>query len=222
MIFDFAKIEEIIGYKFKDKELLKGAFVHSSYANEHRVYRSNERLEFLGDSVVSIIVTDYIFNRFRNNEGDLSKIRASLVSEKSFSAIFELMGLDKFILTGAGLKNTKPTRAMMADAFEALVACIYLDGGLEKARKFVLDKLSEALVDIKESGVPDSNKSILQERFKTSKVTYMVVSKGEGQEKFYTAKALIDGEVCGVGEAQKKRDAEEIAAKNALINTKKV
>lgn len=222
MAFDCQKIEDIIGYNFKNKELLKGAFIHSSYANEHRAFKSNERLEFLGDSVVSVIVTDYIFNRFRNNEGDLSKIRASLVSEKSFSFIFEQLGLDKFILTGAGLKNVKPTNAMMADAFEALIAAIYLDGGLEKARQLVLKLLDSALRNINETGVPESNKSLLQEKFKTAKIYYDTKSTGEGQDKFYTAKVLINGVVSGVGTAQKKRVAEDNAALYALQNVKKI
>ena len=222
MVFDYNKIEEIIGYKFKNKDILKGAFIHSSYANEHRAFKSNERLEFLGDSVVSVIVTDYIFNRFRNNEGDLSKIRASLVSEKSFSALFELIGLDKYILVGAGLKNSKPTNAMMADAFEALVACIYLDGGLEKARNFVLGLLENSLDNIVVSGVPESNKSLLQEKFKTAKIYYETKHTGEGQEKTYTATVYINGEPCGTGESQKKRFAEDAAALCALKNVKKV
>lgn len=218
MAFDFEKIEKIIGYKFKDKELCKGAFIHSSYANEHRAYKSNERLEFLGDSVVSVIVTDYIFERFRNNEGDLSKIRASLVSEKSFSAIFASLGLDNFILTGAGLKNTKPTNAMMADAFEALVASVYLDGGINKARELVLKLLDSSLKDINKTGVPESNKSLLQEKYKTAKIYYDTKSAGEGQDKKYFAVVYVNGVPLGKGVSQKKRFAEDMAALEALNN----
>ena len=91
--FDAKTIEKTIGYTFKDKNLLKAAFIHSSYANEHKEVKSNERLEFLGDSVLSVIVTDYIFAHYKNNEGDMSKIRSSLVSEKSLSFIFENLDL---------------------------------------------------------------------------------------------------------------------------------
>ena len=133
----------------------------------------------------------------------------------------EELGLDKFLLTGAGLKNTKPTNAMMADAFESIVASIYLDGGLDKARVFVLTLLESSLQDIKATGVPESNKSLLQERFKTSKIYYETKHSGEGQEKTYTATVYINGLACGVGVSGKKRFAEDIAAKEALLKTKK-
>lgn len=219
--FDAKPIEKIIGYTFKDKNLLKGAFIHSSYANEHKEMKSNERLEFLGDSVLSVIVTDYIFTHYKNNEGDMSKIRSSLVSEKSLSFIFENLDLAKYIVVGVGLKNQKPTNAMMADAFEAIVASIYLDGGLDKARNFVLLVLETALEDINETGVPESNKSLLQEKFKTAKIRYETTHQGEGQEKTYTAVVYINNEPCGRGVSGKKRFAEDMAAKEALNKVKK-
>lgn len=218
--FDAKTIEKIIGYTFKDKNLLKSAFIHSSFANEHKELKSNERLEFLGDSVLSVIVTDYIFKHYKNNEGDMSKIRSSLVSEKSLSFIFENLDLAKYIFVGVGLKNTNPTNAMMADAFEAIVASIYLDGGLDKARNFVLSMLETALEDINETGVPESNKSLLQEKFKTAKIRYETTHEGDGQEKTYTAIVYINNEPCGKGESQKKRFAEDMAAKEALKNVK--
>lgn len=218
---DVKPIEKIIGYTFKDKNILKTAFIHSSYANEHKEVRSNERLEFLGDSVLSVIVTDYIFMNYKNNEGDMSKIRSSLVSEKSLSFIFENLDLAKYMFVGVGLKNTKPTNAMMADAFEAIVAAIYLDGGLDEARFFVLSMLETALEDINETGVPESNKSLLQEKFKQSKIRYETSHSGEGQDKFYTAIVYINNEPCGKGTSQKKRFAEDMAAKEALLKIKK-
>ena len=219
--FDVKPIEKIIGYTFKDKNLLKGAFIHSSYANEHREVKSNERLEFLGDSVLSVIVTDYIYKHYKNNEGDMSKIRSSLVSEKSLSFIFENLNLSKYIVVGVGLKNTAPTNAMTADAFEAVVAAIYLDGGLENARNFVLSVLETALEKINETGVPESNKSLLQEKFKTARIRYETTHKGEGQDKVYSAVVYVNNVACGRGESGKKRFAEEDAAKEALKNAKK-
>ena len=218
--FDIKPIEKIIEYTFKDKNLLKGAFIHSSYSNEHKQVKSNERLEFLGDSVLSVIVTDYIYTHYKNSEGDMSKIRSSLVSEKSLSFIFENLDLAKYIIVGVGLKNTKPTNAMMADAFEAIVAAIYLDGGLDNARKFVLMVLESALETINETGVPESNKSLLQEKFKTAKIRYETTHLGEGQEKTYTAIVYINNQPCGKGVSGKKRFAEDLAAKEALKNTK--
>lgn len=219
--FDVKQVEKIIGYTFKNKNLLKSAFIHSSYANEHRETKSNERLEFLGDSVLSVIVTNYIFVHYKNNEGDMSKIRSSLVSEKSLSFVFENLNLAKYIIVGVGLKNSNPTNAMMADAFEALTAAIYLDGGIESATTFVLSVLDSALEDINETGVPESNKSLLQEKYKTAKIRYETTHDGEGQDKTYTAVVYINNVASGKGVSQKKRFAEDIAAKEALKKVKK-
>ncbi len=218
---EFEKVEEIVGHVFKNKDLLKTAFVHSSFANEHKI-RSNERLEFLGDSVLSVIVTDEIYHKYRKNEGGLSKIRASLVSEKSLSFIFENLGLTRFLKCGEGFKSKEPTKAMQADAMEALIAAIYLDAGLEKAREFVVFVLSDALKGISTHGVPDSDKSKLQEKFKTAKISYQTSSKGEGEEKIYTSRVFINGVMSGIGVSGKKREAEEISAKKALESIKKV
>ena len=218
---DFKAVEAIVMHEYKDKNLLKNAFIHSSYANEHKV-RSNERLEFLGDSVLSVIVTDEIYHKYRKNEGDLSKIRASLVSEKSLSFIFDGLGLTKFLQCGEGFKGKTPTPAMQADAMEALIASLYLDAGIDKAREFVLTVMSEALKGISTHGVPDSNKSLLQEKFKTAKISYQVSSVGEGEEKTYTSKVYINGVMSGIGVSGKKREAEEISAHKALENIKKI
>lgn len=218
---DFNKIEEIICYHFKDINLLKNAFTHSSFANEHKV-KSNERLEFLGDSVLSIIITDEIYHKYKKNEGGLSKIRASLVSEKSLAPIFDGLGLTKFLQCGEGFKNKTPTIAMQADAMEALIASIYLDSGIEKAKEFVLMVMKDALKGITTNGVPDSNKSLLQEKFKTAKIFYQTQASGEGEDKYYTSRVFVNGVMSGIGVSGKKRDAEEISAKKALETIKKV
>lgn len=218
---DLKKIEQIVGHTFKNKELLKTAFVHSSFANEHKI-RSNERLEFLGDSVLSVIVTDEIYHKYRKNEGGLSKIRASLVSEKSLSFIFENLGLTEFLKCGEGFRGKLPTKAMQADAMEALIASIYLDAGIEKAREFVLHVMEAPLKEVNTHGVPDSYKSKLQEKFKTAKIFYQTTSDGEGEEKNYTSKVFINSVMSGIGVSGKKREAEEMSAKKALENVKKV
>lgn len=221
-VFEYSKIQKIIGYEYANKDLLKTAFVHSSYANEHKAQKSNERLEFLGDSVLSVIVTDYIYNHYRKNEGDLSKIRASLVSEKSLSFLFENLGLEQYLLKGVGLKNQKATNAMMADAFEAIIGSIYQDGGIEKARQFVLRMFETAFSQIKRSGVPESYKSLLQEKYKKAIILYETKQIGEGLEKVYNTRVFVNGVMSGIGKAQKKKDAEESAAKDALRKIKKV
>lgn len=218
---NFKEVEEIISYQFKDKSLLKNAFIHSSYANEHKI-ASNERLEFLGDSVLSVIITDEIYHKYRKNEGGLSKIRASLVSEKSLSFVFDQLGLTKYLLCGEGFKNKTPTVAMQADAMEALIASIYLDAGIEKVKEFVLRVMSTGLKGISTFGVPDSNKSLLQERFKNARIFYQTTSTGEGEQKQYSSKVFINGVISGTGVSGKKREAEELSAKQALENVKKI
>ena len=220
--FDIKSLQKIIGYTFKDKKLILTALVHSSYANEHRNVKSNEKLEFLGDSVLSIIVTDYIFAHYRRNEGDLSKIRASLVSEKSLAFLFEQLNLEQFLLKGAGLKNQKATNAMMADAMEAIIGALYKDGGIEVAREFVLKLFEQPLKQIKRSGVPESFKSLLHETFKHATILYQTKASGEGQTRIYNSQVFINGIMSGVGSSVKKRDAEEIAAKKAYEKVKKV
>lgn len=218
---DIAQIEKIIGYKFNNTKLLENAFIHSSYAHENRC-KSNERLEFLGDSVLSIVVTDKIFHHYKMQEGDLSKIRASLVSENSLSFIMQQLSLGQFIKKGAGLRETNPTKAMQADAFEAIVAAIYLDGGLENAKRFVLDVLSSAMSDIDRGGVPDSSKSLLQERLPSAKINYVTTSEGQDNEKIYHAKVYVNDVMSGIGSSNKKKVAEELAAKQVLDSLKKV
>lgn len=219
-MFSCEKIEKIIHYNFKDKNLLKTAFTHSSLANEKKV-KSNERLEFLGDSVLSIVVTDRIYHHYNKSEGDLSKIRASLVSESSLAFVMESLKLDEFLMCGEGLKNQKPTKAMLADNFEALVAAIYLDGGIEKAKAFILNVLDSAMSDIDRGGVPDSAKSLLQEKLKDAKIVYKTEIKQESGEKIYHSSVFINGIMCGTGQSTKKKIAEEISAKMALNNLKK-
>lgn len=218
--FEAKSIEKIIGHNFKNKELLKTAFTHSSFANEHKC-ESNERLEFLGDSILSVIIAEEIFKRYHKSEGELTKIRASLVSESSLAFIAKMLGIDKFLVVGAGLCGKEPTVAMIADLFEATLAALYLDAGMDKARKFVLRIFESALKEIKYAGVPDSFKSKLQEQLKKEKIAYLITASGEGEDKFYTSIVLVNNVECGKGQAGKKRTAEELAAKQALENISK-
>lgn len=214
-MFSVEKIEEKINYKFKNKELLKTAFTHSSLANEKRT-ASNERLEFLGDSVLSLVITDRIYHHFKLSEGDLSKIRASLVSEDSLSLIMEELGMDEQLLCGAAFNGKKPTKAMVADSFEAMVAAIYLDGGEGAAKNFILGVFKSAMSDIDSHGVPDSAKSRLQEKFKNARIVYKTEVTTQNLEKIYNCRVFVNGVMSGIGASTKKKVAEEIAARQAL------
>ena len=125
-----------LSLKFKKKKILQTAFVHSSYSNEHRI-ESNERLEFLGDAVIEFIITEILYLQFQGREGDMSKIRSLVVSEKPLSEAIDKLGLSKYLLNGVGeSKNTTESKAVKCDLFEALVGAIFLDGGIENAKAF--------------------------------------------------------------------------------------
>ncbi|MEG0615798.1 MAG: ribonuclease III, partial [Oscillospiraceae bacterium] len=139
--------EDVINYKFKNKDYLQEALSHSSYANENKKTRhSNERLEFLGDSVLSIVVSQFLFEHFTNlPEGELTKIRSSLVCEKALYAFAQQIDLGEYLMLGKGEEHTggRERPSILADAFEAVIAAIFLDGGLEAARKHIMSFMPE-------------------------------------------------------------------------------
>ena len=165
-IENIVKFEENIRYKFKDRKLLINALSHSSYANENKNPKgSNERLEFLGDSVLSVVVSDYLYKQLDSvAEGDLTKLRASLVCEKSLHVFAQQIELGKFILLGKGEENTggRERPSILADAFEAVIAAIYLDGGMEAARKHILRFIPENITNSPKMAFGDF-KTVLQE-----------------------------------------------------------
>ena len=166
-----SELENRIHYTFKNKKLLHEALSHSSYANEGKRTRSNERLEFLGDSVLSIIVAKHLFTHYTHlPEGELTKLRASLVCEKSLYEFASGFGLGEFLLLGKGEEMTggRERPSIIADAFEALLAAIYLDGGMEQARKFVLQFIPEHLNPKQAKGLNDY-KTTLQEIIQQNK-----------------------------------------------------
>ncbi|MDY3792086.1 MAG: ribonuclease III, partial [Oscillospiraceae bacterium] len=178
-----AAFEEKIGYSFKNKNLLHEALSHSSYANECKKGRSsNERLEFLGDSVLSIVISEHLFSHFKHlPEGDLTKIRASLVCEKALFEFSKQISLGEFILLGKGEENTggRNRPSIVSDAFEAVIAAVFLDGGMEAAREYVLGFIPKDL-DKNSAKKLQDYKTILQEiiqRNPEEKVEYVLRSQ---------------------------------------------
>ena len=160
-----SKLEEIIDYRFKDKKLIYQALSHSSYANEKKnPSGSNERLEFLGDSVLSIVVSDYLYKNLDVAEGELTKMRASLVCEKSLHVFAQQINLGEFLFLGKGEENTggRERPSILADAFEALIAAIYLDGGIEPAAKHIMRFMPEDVHHPQKPAFSDF-KTVLQE-----------------------------------------------------------
>ncbi len=215
-------LEERIGYQFKNKKYLRRALTHSSYANESKEKpESNERMEFLGAAVFSLVVSNYIFHRFHLDEGDLTKIRASMVCEKSLFRFAQEVGLGEELLLGRGEEQmggrTRPS--IVSDAFEALIAAIFLDGGLEPAGKFVLRFVREELDTGERSAFVDY-KTMLQEIVQKNpeeKVSYVLVGEtGPDHDKHFVVEVRLNSNVIGRGESRSKKGAEQLAAKEAL------
>ena len=217
------QLEKNLKYTFKNKELLKNALAHSSYANEKKgTTASNERLEFLGDSVLSIIVSDYIYKNFPNlPEGQLTRLRASLVCEKTLCSFSKQLGVGECILLGKGERaNGGATRpSILADAFEAILAAIYLDGGMEPAKKHVLRFVKSELSHLEHENFKDY-KTELQEiiqRNPEEKLTYVLTGEsGPDHDKCFTVEVHLNSNVIGEGSGHSKKNAEQAAAKKAL------
>lgn len=217
------EFQQKIGYEFKNEALLFEALSHSSFANESKEKRqSNERLEFLGDSVLSIVVSDYLFENYRDlPEGELTKTRATLVCEKTLHSFGNTINLGSFIMLGKGEEATggHERPSIIADAFEAVIAAIYLDGGLDAARAHILKFLPK---DVKSAVAKayDDYKTILQEIIQKNpeeKVEYYLVNEsGPDHNKSFTIQVRLNSNVIGEGTAKSKKQAEQLAAKEAL------
>lgn len=215
-------LEEKLGYSFHDSSLLRHALTHSSYANEHRNegLTSNERLEFLGDSVLGMVVADYLYRTHgQMPEGELTRTRAALVCEESLYEVAKLLELGKYLCLGrgedAGGGRTRPS--ILADAVESVLAAVYLDGGIAQARRLIqtliLDREREKAVD-------RDYKTALQElvqRENGSVLSYRAVGeKGPDHAKTFLMEVALNGEPAGRGEGRTKKEAEQMAARAAL------
>ncbi len=218
-------LQEKINYKFNNIKYLTIALSHTSYVNEHKKLRlkSNERQEFLGDSVLSLVVSDYLFkNHSKLPEGELTKLRAALVCEKTLSQFALQISLGDFLLLGKGesFAEGRKKPSILADAFEALIAAIYLDSGLKNASNFILKFIKGYLIKEKENIFIDY-KTILQEIIQKNpdeKLTYCLVGEvGPDHDKNFTVHLKLNNNVVGEGTARNKKNAEQLAAKEALI-----
>lgn len=213
-----------LDYVFNDEGLLEVALTHSSYANENKkTSKSYERLEFLGDSVLSFIISTYIYNNFKHlPEGGLSKMRAALVCERSLAMCAQKLSLGKYLLLSKGEDATggRERPSILADVLEAVIAAIYLDGGIEQAQRFTLRVLKDSIEQIKAGkGVFKDYKTVLQEQVQQhdGSVEYIHV-KEEGPEhsKVFTVEIQSDGRVLARASGRSKKDAEQNAAHKAL------
>ncbi len=216
--------EKKINYKFKNQKLLKEALTHSSYANEHKDknIKCNERLEFLGDAVLSIVVADYIFeNCPQLPEGELTKLRAALVCEKALYKFGKMINLGDYLLLSKGEKNGGGAErpSIVSDAFEAVIAAIYLDGGMEPATKHILRFVVPEINNRNTKPFKDY-KTTLQEIVQKNpgeKVQYRLVSEtGPDHDKHFVFEVLLNSNAIGKGGGRSKKEAEQNAAREAL------
>ena len=220
---DLSILEENLGYKFKNRKFLEVGVTHSSFANETKEHVTyNERQEFLGDAVLSIIVSDYIFEHYTNlPEGELTKLRASLVCEKSLCGFSNELEMGSFLRLGHGeeLMGGRERPSILADAFEAVLAAIYLDGGIEPATKVVLRFVKKALEHVENAPFKDY-KTLLQEIIQKNpeeRLSYVLVGEsGPDHDKRFEVDVMLNSNVIGHGIGKSKKSAEQIAAKEAL------
>ena len=214
-------------YTFKDINILNRALTHSSYANEYKKHKIiyNERLEFLGDSILGLIVSEYIYKEYPNYpEGELTKLRSTVVCEPTLSFLAKNIDLGKYLLLGKGEEATggRERVSIIADAFEALIGSIYLDGNMLEAKKFVLQHLEPAIKDaINGIELFIDYKTQLQEilqKKNSDKITYQVVKEeGPDHNKSFFTEVYSKEIVLGKGKGKSKKDAEQDAAKSAII-----
>jgi len=216
-------LEKSLKIKFKDLGLLENALIHRSFLNEHRSWKleSNERLEFLGDAVLELIVTDYLFHNYNNEEGELTNWRAALVSAESLAPVAEKIHLEKFLFVGRGeQKNRRSKINILADALEALIGAIYLDRGTKQSSMFIKKNIISKLPNILENQLFVDAKTALQEKAQREwKVTpeYIVIQEGgPDHNKWFEIGVYINKKLMGKGRGSSKQKAEKEAAKAAM------
>ena len=213
-------IQTKINYKFKDPSLLELALTHSSYANEKGSHRNNERLEFLGDSVLGFITAEYLFSTMPGTpEGELTKLRSAAVCEKSLAGFAREIGLGKHLLLGKGELHTGGAErpSILSDAFESVIAAIYLDGGMDAAREFVLRFIRTAQTDVE---LVTDYKTKLQEIIQQNPdehLSYVLAAEsGPDHDKTFTVDLYLNSNCIASGAGHSKKKAEQAAAREAL------
>lgn len=219
-------LEQKIGYSFKNSRWLTLALTHSSYANEHKAHgvACNERLEFMGDSVLGFISAEYLYSKFISKpEGELSKLRSSLVCETALDMYAKQIELGKYLLLGHGedLAGGRTRPSILADAFEALIAAIYMDGGIDCAKKFVLPFIEQAIANNETTHALNRDyKTALQEIAQKNPgeiISYAVVGEtGPDHNKCFSVNVYLNSNLLASGEGRSKKEAEQDAAKQAL------
>ena len=216
-------LETAIGYRFRNITLLQNALTHSSYANErwHNSLKSNERLEFLGDSILGMVVAEYLYSNFQDRpEGELTRMRADMVCEKSLASVAARIELGRHLLLGNGEEQSggRSRDSILADAVESVIAASFLDGGMDAARQFIQRFI---LVEVPVKKLHNADyKTALQELVQQKKnqtLSYTLVGEsGPDHDKRFEVEVSLNGRVIGVGTGSSKKRAEQMAAQAAL------
>lgn len=219
------QIETKLNYVFKDKNYLIRALTHSSYANENKKDRmkNNERLEFLGDSVLGLVISEYLYNNHINlEEGQLTKIRAKIVCESSLGEASRALSIGEYMYFGRGeeLTGGRERTSILSDAFEAIVAAMYLDGGIDVVRKFVLYHMKEIVENATQGRLFTDYKTQLQEEIQVTKgnrIRYEIFKEeGPDHSKLFFTHVKLNDDIIGVGSGRSKKESEQEAAKEGL------
>lgn len=218
------RLEKLIGCKVKDKKIYLQAFIHRSFLEENdKLDTSNERIEFLGDSVLNLVIGEFLYKEFpEEEEGFLTKVRAKMVNKNALSAAAETIKLDEFILFGKNLSKTviNNSKSILADALEAVIGAVYLDAGLQDAKNFITNVIINPILEEGEHLVDENYKSQLLEYAQAEKLSnplYEVIKEeGPQHERVFTIKVSVNKKFYGIGSGKTKKTAEQIAAKRAL------
>ena len=219
------EFENIIGYSFKDISILNNALTHSSFvASKADFLEHNERLEFIGDSILSMVISLHLYSKCKNSpEGNLTRFRAGIVCEQSLYNASDCLKLGKYLLLSKGEENTggRSRVSILADAFEAVIAAIYLDGGIKKAKTFILNNLEDIITGSVENKIFSDYKSFLQEyvqKNNSGKLSYkMLKEEGPDHDKTFEIALYLNNRMIGKGAGHSKKDAQQAAARDALI-----
>jgi ribonuclease-3 len=224
---DFTKLQKKIGTNFKDEQLLITAFVHRSYLNENSDYsQHNERLEFLGDAVLELVTTDFLYQNYPNPEGDLTNWRSALVKTETISDVSKSLGFEDYLFLSRGESKSqgRARQLILANCFEAVIGAIYLDKGYEEAKKFITENLLKLLPEILEKKLYVDPKSLIQElaqRKESITPRYDVLSEtGPDHKRIFKVGVFLDDKKIGEGEGASKQLAQQAAAEDALKSYK--
>lgn len=219
-------LEKELNYSFKDKRFLKTALTHSSYANENKlgIINSNERLEFLGDAILNLIVSQYLYKKYPDySEGELTKIRAKVVCESSLAYVARKIRVGDYLLLGKGEESTggRERESILADTTEAIIGAFYMDSDFTTTNKYLLNKFEKDIVKAVANGDLFSDyKTELQEKYQkqaNSKIRYSILKEeGPEHDKIFFMDVFLNEKVLGSGKGRNKKEAEQMAAKQAL------